>query len=107
MKMKEKVETILGGFLKRNKDYSVNIYVRNGITNNHMALLLLPIERVIKAEESKFILEWDAAQFNNFSLLYNEILDCYKERDKYNSQMVHVIMKNGVKVEFECVGLRV
>lgn len=107
MKMKEKVETILGGFLKCNKDYSVNIYVRNGITNNHMALLLLPIERVIKAEASKFILEWDAAQFNNFSLLYDEILDCYEEKDEYNSQTVHVIMKNGMMFEFECVGLRV
>ena len=107
MKMKEKVENILSGFFERNKEYSVNIYIRNGVTDNHIALLLIPVERMIVVKETKYILEWDDAQFNNFSLPYEEILDCYEERDGYNSQTVHVIMKNGMKFEFECCGLRI
>ena len=107
MKIKERLETILGEFLERNKDYSINVYITNCVTGNHMALLLIPYERMTKKEEGKFVLEWDDARFYNFCLLYDEILGCYEEKDEYNSQTVHVIMKNGMMFEFECVGLRV
>lgn len=38
---------------------------------------------------------------------FDEVLDCYEEKDEYNQQMTHVIMKNGMKVYFECVGMRI
>lgn len=109
MKMKEKVESILGGFFERNKDYSVNIYVRNGITGNIIADLLIPLDRNIELKEDKVLLKGNIGGVkccNNFSLPYDEILDCYEERDEYISQTVHVIMKNGMKFEFECCGER-
>lgn len=34
MTMKEKVESILGGFLERNKDYAVSGNISNGISGN-------------------------------------------------------------------------
>lgn len=105
MKMKERVVTILDGFLERNKNYSINVYIKNGVTGNHMALLLIPIERVTEENETEYTLVWDDAQFNNFSIAYDEILGCYEERDEFNQQMVCLFLKNGMMIEFECVGL--
>ena len=34
MAMKEKVESILGGFLERNKDYAISGNISNGISGN-------------------------------------------------------------------------
>lgn len=110
MKMKEKVETILGGFLERNKDYAIGVYVRNGKAGNIIVYSLMPIDRDIILGEKKYSVSANAGNIkccNNISLQYDVILDCYEERDEYNSQTVHVIMKNGMKFEFECCGLRV
>ena len=37
---------------------------------------------------------------------FNEVLDGYEERDEYYQQIVHVILKNGVTICFECVGMK-
>lgn len=37
MTMKEKVESILGGFLERNKDYAVGGYISNGVSGNSIS----------------------------------------------------------------------
>lgn len=110
MKMKEKVETILGGFLERNKDYAIGVYVRNGKAGNIIVYSLIPINRNIILGEKQCSMSANAGNMrycNNISLPYDVILDCYEEKDEYNSQTVHVIMKNGMMFEFECVGLRV
>ena len=109
--MKEKLKNTLGEFLKHNKDYGVNVYIRNGITGNIMLNMVLAIDRNIKLEDMKYSVSasanvGDIKCCNNISLPYDEIMDCYEERDEYNSQTVHVIMKNGMKFEFECCGER-
>lgn len=109
MTIKEKTENILGGFLERNENYAIEVYVRNGITNNIITRLLIPINRSVKSEEKKYLLKWkvDDIQSNELSLPYDEIMDCYEERDEYNIQTVVIILKNGMKVELECCGDRV
>ena len=104
--MKEKVKNILIGFMERNKDYAINIYVRNGVTDNTIMKLLIPTNRNVQADEKKYLLKWeiDDIQCNDVSLPYEEIMDCYEETDEYNQQIVIVIMKNGMKIEFECCG---
>lgn len=108
MGIKEKIEMLLGGFLERNKNYSVNVYIRNGVTGNFMTRLLIPIERNIQLEEKKLLMGWKVSdvECNELSLMHDEIMDCYEEKDEYNQQMVHVLMKNGMMIEFECCGER-
>lgn len=109
MTIKEKTENILGGFLERNKDYAIHAYIKNGVTGNIIIRLLITTDRIVKPEKEKYLIEWStkAVQGSSFSLLYDEIMDCYGDRDEYNIQTVVVILKNGMKVEFECVGDRV
>lgn len=42
-----------------------------------------------------------------FHLIYNEIMDCYEELVEPSFQAVSVLLKNGMKIDFECVGIRV
>lgn len=54
MQMKERVETILGGFLERNKDYAVHTYLRNGITGNTFADMVISMDRKVELKREKF-----------------------------------------------------
>lgn len=108
--MKEKVESILGGFLERNKDYAVELYIDNAVTNKRIGQTFITMDRTFKADDDKFSIKWDISQdinFNKFSLAYDEILACYEETDKYNQQTVYVIFKNGIEFIFECIGMQI
>ena len=41
MTMKEKAESILGGFLERNKEYAVELYINNAVANSNIEKFLL------------------------------------------------------------------
>ena len=107
--MREKVESILGGFLERNKDYAISGNISNGISGNPISDFQMTIDRQYGSSESVLYLKsniGDIKNVNNILILYDEVLDCYEEKDEYNQQMVNVILKNGMRIDFECVGMR-
>lgn len=106
--MKEKITKILGGFLERNKECIVEAYISNSVTSHIIGRMYVTTDRVFKADDKGFTLEWDNKQdivFNNFSLLYDEILACYEEVDEYDQEMIFVILKCGVSIDFGCIGM--
>ena len=108
--MKEKVERILGEFLERNKDYAISGNISNGISGNPIFDFWMTIDRQYGSNESVLYLKssiGDIKSVNHIIIPYDEVLDCYEEKDQYNQQMVQVILKNGIKVYFECVGMRI
>lgn len=110
MTMKEKVDSILGGFLERNKDYAISGNISNGISGNHISDFWMTIDRQFGSNESVLYLKsniGDIKSVNHILISYDEVLDCYEERDEYNQQMVYVILKNGMRIDFECVGVRI
>lgn len=110
MIMKEKVESILGVFLDRNKDYAVSGYIRNGVSGNSISSFLIPMDRKVGLGEKKLSIESNVNEIkhvNDISIPYDEVMDCYEERDEYNQQMVQMILKNGMMIYFECVGMRI
>ena len=110
MAMKEKVESILGGFLERNKDYAISGNISNGISGNPISHFWMTIDRQYGTNESVLYMKSNIGEIksvNHISIPYNEVMACYEERDEYNQQMVHVILKNGMRSDFECVGMRI
>lgn len=107
--MKERVESILGGFLERNKDYAISGNISNGISGNPIFDFWMTIDRQYGLNESVLYLKsniWDIKSVNHIIIPYDEVLDCYEEKDEYNQQMVNVILKNGMTIYFECVGMK-
>lgn len=107
--MRDKVEKILGGFLERNKDYTISGNVSNGISGNPISDFWMTKDRQYGSNESVLYLKsniGDIKSVNHISIPYDEVLDCYEEKDEYNQQMVHVILKNSMTIYFECVGMK-
>lgn len=113
MKLKEKIENILVSFQEHNKHYAIEVYIRNGVTGNFMTRLLIPINRNMQLEEKKFLMDWKVgdAECNELSVPYDEIMECYEENCEEDglkiAEKVVVILKNGMKFEFECCGVKV
>ena len=116
MTIKEKVESILGGFLERNKKYVVDLYINNAITNSRIEKLFITTDRIYKADDEKLTLKWNKdenfdVRYNDFLIPYDEVMVCYEEVDKNDnlkmSETVVVILKNGIEFDFECVGIRI
>ncbi len=102
---KEKVIMILDTFFDKNKDYAIEIYVRNINTRSIIGYIVVSNERKwISNEEKQYEVSWNN-EYGKYTIPYDEVLDCYEETDEYGSQTVHVILKCGVSIEFECVGM--
>lgn len=107
--IKEKIIKTLGDFLERNKEYTVEVYISNLSTNSIIERMYITDDPTFKADDRKVVLEWDNRHdimLNNISILFDEVLVCYDEKDEYGQQMVFVILKCGVSIDFECCGLR-
>ena len=110
MTMKEKLENILGGFLERNKEYAVELYIDNAVTNSRIGQILITSDRIYETNEKKLTVKWNInhdIKFNECAFQYDQVLACYEETDKYNQQMIYVIMKNGMEFDFGCIGMRI
>ena len=110
MAIKERVDKILGDFLKRDRNYAVELYIRNAVTNKRVGQMFITMDRTVKTDDDNFRIEWNIGhdiKFNEFSFAYVEILACYDESDKYDQQTVYVIFKNGMEFVFECIGMQI
>lgn len=97
--VKEKVIKTLGGFLDGNERYVIGVYISNPVTNHIIGKMNVATDRVFKADDKGILLEWND---NSISILYDEVLACYDETDEYDQQMVFVVLKCGVSIDFEC-----
>lgn len=108
---KERIDRIIEDFLLRNKDYAVEVYIRSNITDAIIGQIFVTTDRVFKGNDNSCSVEWDidsGVKFNSrFVIPYDEVVICFEETDEYGSQTASVIMKCGVSLNFECVGLRV
>ncbi len=112
MAMKEQITELLGGFLEQYKDYAVEVYVKNGISDNNIARLFIPCNRKYEAKEAMCIVKWEGKETytSEITFPYDEIFDCYvgylepDTRNYFDGDII-VAMKNGMKYQFQCVGM--
>ena len=113
---KEKVDNILGGFLERNKDYAVELYINNAVTNSNIGNIFIVPDRICNADDKKLTLKWNKdenydVRYNDVSIMYDEVMACYEKIDKEDnlkiSETVVVILKNGMEFSFGCIGMRI
>ena len=106
MTTKEDVENILGGFLERNKEYAVELYISNAVTSRRIGQVIITPDRIYEADDKKFTLKWNKddncdVRYNNFSFPYDEIMKCYETVDKEDklkiTETTVVILKNAVE----------
>lgn len=116
MAIKERVLEILGRFLDRNRNYVVELYIRNAVTNSSMGRIFVTSDRIYETNDKRFKLKWDKdenydVRYNEFLISYDDVIACYEEADKDDkpkiSETAVVILKNGMMIDFECFGMRI
>lgn len=91
-------------FSKEIKNYTIEVYTRIINTNFLLGKVYIFTDRKWETKEEKeYIVSWDDNS-NHFIIPYDEISACYEEVDEYNQQMVYVMLKCGISIDFECVG---
>ena len=78
MAMKKRVDTILGGFLERNKDYAISGNISNGISGNPISNFFMTMDRQYGSSESVLYLKSnieDIKSVNHILIPYDEVLD--------------------------------
>lgn len=53
MTIKENVDKNLGEFLDRNKDYAVELYINNAVTNSRIGQIFITSDRIYEADDIK------------------------------------------------------
>lgn len=107
---KERIDRIINDFLLRNKEYAVEVYIRSSATDNIIGQILVTTDRVFTSKDNSCSVEWDidcGVKLNRFTIPYDEVVICFEETDEYSSQTANVILKCGVSIEFQCVGMKV
>lgn len=110
--MKENVNGVLGEFINKNKDYVIEVYICDGVSDSIIGRIFVSLDRSFATKEDECVLEWDTGNslFNRFTFQYDDIMACFEEwcePDMKNiGQTVVIILKNGTKYCFECVGIR-
>lgn len=107
---KERIDRIIEDFLSRNKDYAVEVYIRSNITDAIIGQIFVTTDRVFVSKDDSCSVKWDidsGVKFNKFTIPYDEVVVCFEDTDEHGSQTANVIMKCGILLNFECVGLRV
>lgn len=100
----EKIDSILGGFLKKNSGHLITAYINNSCTHEKIGQVTVTTERKFTVDNKKSMLEWECGHCgcNNLVFLHGEVMDCYEEIYERGLQSVYVILKNGIEVEFDC-----
>lgn len=114
--MNEKVIKTLSEFLDRNKDYAVELYINNAVTNSNMGKIFITSDLIYETDDKRFTLKWDKdenydVRYNEFFIIYDEVMACYETVEKEEklkiSETVVVILKNGMELNFGCIGMRI
>jgi len=104
--MKEKIANIIDGFLRRNSDYVIIVYLKDKY--GHMiGNFNLPGGRIFDREIKDRYLLWkwnNGYGVNSLNIPYGEVITVNKETDEYGSQSVDVKMRNGIIFQFVCCG---
>ncbi len=106
MDKSENARKILNDFMNRNQSYAIDIYLKHISSDAILGSFIVTNQYTYNlSEESECSIEWNDKNCK-VRILYDEIAACYEERDEYNSHTIHVIMRNGIKIDVECCGMR-
>ncbi len=101
---REKMCKTINDFLDRNKDYAIEIYLKDAGTEFIIGRFFAPSERNYDCYGEKGCrISWNGRN-NDITIPY-DVISCYEETD-FDGQAVYVILKNDIMVVLECCGMK-
>ncbi len=105
-KMREKFIKALEDFLEQNKDYIIEVYIKNIDEDYYIEKIYIPPTREWKSNREKgFKMLWND-NCSSIAFLYDNVNAYCEEIDKHYNQNIYVILTNGICINFECIGFK-
>lgn len=110
MEIRNVLNRNIGDFLNRNREYMCEAYIRNSMDDSIIGQLYITSDRIFKADDERCTLGWGTGcdvLLNRLVIRYKDVTDCHEEIDEYGSQTICILMKCGMSIDIECVGMKI
>lgn len=106
---KREVAEKLKDFFSRNRDYAVELDLKDIQTHTNIGTFSITMNRECSYEEDLLSLSWKNNEciYETLKIRYDDVKAIHEERDEFGIQTVLIDMKYGIAIEFTCVGIRI
>lgn len=107
--IKQKVTEQLKDFFCRNRDYAVELDLKDIQTHAIIGIFTISMNRECSYEDDLLSLSWKNNEciYEAFKIRYDDVSAIHEEQDEFGIQTVRIDMKYGITIEFICVGIRI
>lgn len=106
---KREVAERLKDFFSRNRDYAVELDLKDIQTHTNIGIFTISMNRECSYEDDLLSLSWKNNEciYEAFKIRYDDVSAIHEEQDEFGIQTVRIDMKYGITIEFSCVGIRI
>ena len=106
---KREVAEKLKDFFSRNRDYAVELDLKDIQTHTNIRIFSISMNRECSYKDDLLSLSWKNNEciYEAFKIRYDDVSAIHEEQDEFGIQTVRIDMKYGITIEFTCVGIRI
>ena len=107
--IKQKVTEQLKDFFSRNRDYAVELDLKEIQTRTNIGTFSITMNRECSYKNDLLSISWKNNEciYEAFKIRYDDVSAIHEEQDEFGIETVHIDMKYGITIEFTCVGVRI
>ena len=107
--IKQEVAERLKDFFSRNRDYAVELDLKEIQTRTNIGTFSITMNRECSYKNDLLSISWKNNEciYEAFKIRYDDVSAIHEEQDEFGIETVHIDMKYGITIEFTCVGVRI
>lgn len=107
--IKQEVAERLKDFFSRNRDYAVELDLKDIQTHTNIGIFSITMNRECAYEDDLLSLSWKNNEciYEALKIRYGDVIAIQEEQDEFGIQTVLINMTYGISMEFICVGIRI
>lgn len=107
--IKQEVAERLKDFFSRNRDYAVELDLKEIQTRTNIGTFSITMNRECSYKNDLLSISWKNNEciYEAFKIRYDDVIAIQEEEDEFGIQTVCIDMKYGIAIEFTCVGIRI
>ena len=106
---KREVAERLKNFFRRNRDYAVELDLKDSQTHAIIGIFSISMNRECSSEDNllSISLKNNECIYEALKIRYDDVISIHEEQDEFGIQTVLIEMRCGFSMEFTCVGIRI
>ena len=106
---KREVAERLKDFFSRNRNYAVEVDLKNSQTHEIIGIFSITMNRECLFKDNLLSISWKNNEciYEALKIRYDDVIAIHEEQDEFGIQTMCIDMKYGITIEFTCVGIRI